>query len=170
MTYKAGIIIGKESDLSVMQEAINVLKEYDISFETAVIQKEKITEQTPAIAKEMYAKGVRVIIAGTRGDANFSNTIAAYFNIPTVGVPCRSENSPNTLETVFSILQQPNEHAVANVALDGAQNAGILAVQILALSNESLQKKILSFKENLKNKILKASQELAQVKFEYKTN
>jgi len=153
-----------------MQEAINVLKEYDISFETVVIQKEKITEKTPAIAKEMYAKGIRVIIAGTRGDANFSNTIAAYFNIPTVGVPCRSENSPNTLETVFSVLQQPNEHAVANVALDGAQNAGILAVQILALSDESLQKKILSFKENLKNKILKASQELTQVKFEYKTN
>jgi len=170
MNYKAGIITSNESDLSAMQEAINILKDYDIDFQTSIINKEKIAEQMPAIAKEMYATGVRVIIAGTRGNANFSNTIASYFNIPTVGVPLRSEKSPNTLATVFSILQQPNEHAVANVALDGAQNAGILAVQILALSDKALQNKILSFKENLKNKILKASQELSQVKFEYKTN
>lgn len=170
MTYKVRIIIGKESDLPIMKEAIKILTEYEVAFEIYIINKDRIVEKMPSQAKEAYESGVRIIIAGTRGDADYSNLIAAYFNIPTIGVPCRSEVSPNTLNTVFSVLHQPNEHAVANVALDSGQNAGILAVQILALSDEALQKKIIAFKENLKNKILKANEELAQVKFEHKTN
>jgi 5-(carboxyamino)imidazole ribonucleotide mutase len=170
MTHKAAIIMGSQADLPIMQEALKILNEYTIAYEIYAINKEKIREEMPSISKDAYAKGVRIVIAGTRDDANFSNTIAAYFNIPTVGIPCRSESSANSLESLFSILQQPNEHAVANVAFDSGQNAGILAVQILGLSDEMLQSKILTFKENLKHKILKANQELTQVKFEYKTN
>ena len=170
MTYKAAIIMGSRSDLPIMQEAIKILNEYNVAFETYTINKEKIVEEISSISREAYAKKVRVIIAGTRGDASFSNTIAEYFNVPIIGIPCRSENSLNSLQSLFGVLQQPNEHAVANVAFDSGQNAGILAVQILALSNKSLQNRIIAFKENLKDKILKANQELTQVKFEYKIN
>ena len=170
MNSKVGIIIGNELDLSIMQEATKVLSEYGIDFEVTTFIPEMLDIQLPTYAKEAYLRGVRVIIAGTRGDANYSNSVASYFNIPTIGIPCKVLNSHNSLESLFSVLQQPNEHAVANVAFDSGQNAGILAVQILALSNTSLQKKILSFKENLKMKILKANEELSKIKFDYKTN
>ncbi len=167
---KVGIIMGGQSDELIMQEAIKVLNEYEVPFETKIIGSVDIKKQMPEFAREAYSRGVRVVIAGTRGEADFSNAVASYFSIPTIGIPCRSLDSSNTLQSLFSILQQPNEFAVANVAFDSGQNAGILAVQVLALSNEVLQKKILAFKESLKNKILKANEELSQVKFENKTN
>jgi 5-(carboxyamino)imidazole ribonucleotide mutase len=171
MCYKVGIITGSEGDSAVIVESIKILNEYDIAFETNIVNKHNIRESLPSLADELYKNGVRVVIAGTKGDANFSNIIASYFNIPTVGIPLRNdEHSPNNLESIFSVLQQPNEHAVANVAFDSGQNAGILAVQILALNNQALQNKVIVLKENLKNKILKANQELTQVKFKYKTN
>jgi 5-(carboxyamino)imidazole ribonucleotide mutase len=168
MNSKVAIIISKETDLDIMNEAIKVLDEYAVQHQII-----KVNEQNADInsfAKNAYNDGIRVIIAGTRGNVNFSNTIAAQTSLPVIGVPCKSEDKANTVESIFSVLQQPNTHPVANVALDAGQNAGILAVQILALADSELQKKVIEFKENLKNKILKADKEMAQFTFEYRTN
>lgn len=166
MNHKVVIITGDDADLSIMNEAIKVLDEYAVQHELIQINNHNIAEKL----SHLHDNNVRVVIAGTRGNHHFANTIAANTTLPVIGVPCKSLSEANTVEAVFSILQTPNEHPVANVALDAGQNAGILAVQILALGDDELQQKVIAFKENLKNKILKADKEMAQFKFEYRTN
>jgi 5-(carboxyamino)imidazole ribonucleotide mutase len=166
MHFKVAVIIGNEADETIMNEAIKVLDEYGVQHQLIQVNHANIGNEL----ENLYTNDVRVIIAGTRDNPNFSNNVAALVTLPVIGVPCKSLQEANTVETVFSVLQQPNDHPVANVALDAGQNAGILAVQILALGNAELQKKVIEFKENLKNKILKADKEMAEIKFEYRTN
>lgn len=170
MTAKVSIIMGSTSDMPIMQEAAKILNDFKIPFEINALSAHRVPEEVANFAKHAYSKGIRVIIAGAGGAAHLPGVVAAFTPIPVIGVPCRSSISIDGWDSVLSILQMPPGIPVATVALDGGQNAGILAVQILAAGDEELMKKVIAFKENLKNKILKANTELAEVKFEFKTN
>ncbi len=170
MTPKVSIIMGSTSDMPIMQEAAKILNEFKIPFEINALSAHRVPEQVAEFAKNAHLKGIRVIIAGAGGAAHLPGVVAAFTPVPVIGVPCRSSISIDGWDSVLSILQMPPGIPVATVALDGGQNAGILAVQILAAGDDELLKKVIDFKENLKNKILKANQELSAVKFEYKTN
>lgn len=170
MTPKVSIIMGSTSDMPIMQEAAKVLNEFKIPFEINALSAHRVPEQVADFAKNAHNKGIRVIIAGAGGAAHLPGVVAAFTPLPVIGVPCRSSISIDGWDSVLSILQMPPGIPVATVALDGGQNAGILAVQILAAGNDDLLKQVVDFKENLKNKILKANKELAEIKFDYKTN
>jgi 5-(carboxyamino)imidazole ribonucleotide mutase len=170
MTPKVSIIMGSTSDMPIMQEAAKILNEFKIPFEINALSAHRVPEQVAEFAKTAHTKGIRVIIAGAGGAAHLPGVVAAFTPLPVIGVPCRSSISIDGWDSVLSILQMPPGIPVATVALDGGQNAGILAVQILAAGNDELLKKVIDYKENLKNKILKANQELSAVKFDYKTN
>jgi len=170
MIPKVSIIMGSTTDMPVMQQAALILNEFKIPFEINALSAHRVPEEVAAFAKSAHTKGIRVIIAGAGGAAHLPGVVAAFTPIPVIGVPCRSAISIDGWDSVLSILQMPPGIPVATVALDGGQNAGILAVQILAAGDDELLKKVIGFKENLKNKILKANKELAAVKFEYKTN
>lgn len=170
MTAKVSIIMGSTSDMPIMQEAAKILNDFKIPFEINALSAHRVPEEVANFAKNAYSKGIRVIIAGAGGAAHLPGVVAAFTAIPVIGVPCRSSISIDGWDSVLSILQMPPGIPVATVALDGGQNAGILAVQILAAGDDELMKKVIAFKENLKNKILKANAELAEVKFEFKTN
>jgi 5-(carboxyamino)imidazole ribonucleotide mutase len=162
--------MGSTSDMPIMQEAAKILNEFKIPFEINALSAHRVPEQVAEFAKSAHTKGIRVIIAGAGGAAHLPGVVAAFTPIPVVGVPCRSSISIDGWDSVLSILQMPPGIPVATVALDGGQNAGILAVQILAAGDDTLLEKVIAFKENLKKKILKANQELTEIKFEYKTN
>ncbi len=166
----ASIIIGNETDKAIMKEAEKVLVEYNIPFEVIILKPELVEQEIAKYATNAYSKGIRVIIAGSAGNFDFITAVANGIAIPVVGVPMRSTTSANNLESVFTKLQQPLSSAIATVALDSGQNAGILAVQILATNDANLTNQILNFKENLKNKILKANEEMSEIKFDYRTN
>ena len=170
MTPKVSIIMGSTSDMPVMQEAAKILNEFKIPFEINALSAHRVPDAVAEFAKNAHAKGVRVIIAGAGGAAHLPGVVAAFSPLPVIGVPCRSSISIDGWDSVLSILQMPPGIPVATVALDGGQNAGILAVQILAAGDDELLKKVIAFKENLKNKILKANKELAEIKFDIKTN
>jgi len=170
MTPKVSIIMGSTSDMPIMQEAAKILNEFKIPFEINALSAHRVPEAVADFAKNAHVKGIRVIIAGAGGAAHLPGVVAAFSPIPVIGVPCRSSISIDGWDSVLSILQMPPGIPVATVALDGGQNAGILAVQILAAGDPELLKKVIDYKENLKNKILKANKELAEVKFDFKTN
>jgi 5-(carboxyamino)imidazole ribonucleotide mutase len=170
MTPKVSIIMGSTSDMPIMQEAAKILNEFKIPFEINALSAHRVPEQVAEFAKSAHTKGIRVIIAGAGGAAHLPGVVAAFTPLPVIGVPCRSSISIDGWDSVLSILQMPPGIPVATVALDGGQNAGILAVQILAAGDDQLLTKVIDFKENLKNKILKANKELADIKFDYKTN
>lgn len=170
MTAKVSIIMGSTSDMPVMQEAAKILNEFKIPFEINALSAHRVPDAVADFAKNAHTKGIRVIIAGAGGAAHLPGVVAAFSPLPVIGVPCRSSISIDGWDSVLSILQMPPGIPVATVALDGGQNAGILAVQILAAGDAELLKKVIEYKENLKNKILKANKELAEVKFDFKTN
>ena len=170
MTPKVSIIMGSTSDMPIMQEAAKILNEFQIPFEINALSAHRVPEQVADFAKNAHKKGIRVIIAGAGGAAHLPGVVAAFTPLPVVGVPCRSSISIDGWDSVLSILQMPPGIPVATVALDGGQNAGILAVQILAAGDDALLQKVADYKENLKKKILKANEELSAVKFDYKTN
>lgn len=170
MTPKVSIIMGSTSDMPIMQQAAQILNEFKIPFEINALSAHRVPEQVAEFAKNAHNKGIRVIIAGAGGAAHLPGVVAAFTPVPVIGVPCRSSISIDGWDSVLSILQMPPGIPVATVALDGGLNAGILAIQILASGDDVLLKKVVEYKENLKNKILKANTELQAVKFEYKTN
>ena len=170
MTPRVSIIMGSTSDMPIMQEAAKILNEFKIPFEINALSAHRVPEQVAEFARTAHSKGVQVIIAGAGGAAHLPGVVAAFTPLPVIGVPCRSSISIDGWDSVLSILQMPPGIPVATVALDGGMNAGILAVQILATGDSDLLQKVIDFKENLKNKILKANKELSEIKFEYKTN
>ena len=162
--------MGSTSDMPIMQEAAKILNEFKIPFEINALSAHRVPEQVADFAKNAHVKGIKVIIAGAGGAAHLPGVVAAFTPLPVIGVPCRSSISIDGWDSVLSILQMPPGIPVATVALDGGMNAGILAVQIIATGNDALLNKVIEYKENLKNKILKANKELSEIKFEYKTN
>ena len=144
-----GIIMGSDSDLSVMQDAAAVLDRFEIGNEVTVVSAHRTPKRLVQYAETAHERGLRVIIAGAGGAAHLPGMVAAISPLPVIGVPIKSSNSIDGWDSVLSILQMPNGVPVATVALNGATNAGLLAVQILAASDEALRTRILDYKEQL---------------------
>ena len=170
MTPKVSIIMGSTSDLPVMEEAAKILDEFKIPFEINALSAHRTPQQAMDFARNAYNRGIKVIIAGAGGAAHLPGVIAALTPLPVIGVPVKSSNSIDGWDSILSILQMPAGIPVATVALNGAKNAGILTAQILATGDEKLMKSIKNFKANLEKKIIKANEELSEVKFKYKVN
>ena len=170
MEAKVSIIMGSTSDLPIMEKAAKVLNDFCIPFELNALSAHRTPQQAMNFARGAYGRGIRVIIAGAGGAAHLPGVVAALTPLPVIGVPVKASISIDGWDSILSILQKPPGIPVATVGLDGAQNAGILAAQILATADENLMKKIVGYKEGLEKKIVQANQELASVKFEYKTN
>jgi len=157
---KVGIIMGSDSDLSIMQEAIDVLKNFGVDTEVDIVSAHRTPEKLFTYATQAHKRGVKVIIAGAGGAAHLPGMVASMSPLPVIGVPVKSRNSIDGWDSVLSILQMPAGVPVATVALDGAKNAGILAAQILGSSDADLMNKIVLFKEELKTKVIKASENM----------
>ena len=170
MKAKISIIMGSTSDLPIMEKAAKILNEFCIPFELNALSAHRTPQQAMDFARSAYNRGIRVIIAGAGGAAHLPGVIAALTPLPVIGVPIKASISIDGWDSILSILQMPPGIPVATVGLDGAQNAGILAAQILATADEQLMKKVIEYKAGLEKKIIQANQELASVKYEYKTN
>ena len=152
--------MGSISDLPVMQQAVDILKSFDIETEVDIVSAHRTPEKLFDYAKNAHNRGISVIIAGAGGAAHLPGMVASMSPLPVIGVPVKSRNSIDGWDSVLSILQMPGGVPVATVALDGAQNAGILAAQIIGSSNKIVLEKILQYKEDLKIKVIKASEGL----------
>jgi len=152
--------MGSISDLPIMQQAIDILKSFDIETEVDIVSAHRTPEKLYDYAKNAHNRGISVIIAGAGGAAHLPGMVASMSPLPIIGVPVKSRNSIDGWDSVLSILQMPGGVPVATVALDGAQNAGILAAQIIGSSNKIVLEKILQYKEDLKTKVIKASENL----------
>ncbi len=170
MNPKVSIIMGSTSDMPIMQEAAKLLNEFKIPFEINALSAHRTPDLVMDFARNAYDRGIRVIIAGAGGAAHLPGVIAAMTPLPVIGVPIKSSNSLDGWDSILSILQMPAGIPVATVALDGARNAGILATQILAIADAEIFAKVKTFKQTLASKITEANKELANVKFDYKTN
>ncbi len=157
---QVGIIMGSNSDYPVMKAAADILEQFGVGVEVEVVSAHRTPEKMFDYAKNAHTRGIKVIIAGAGGAAHLPGMVASLSPLPVIGVPVKSSNSIDGWDSVLSILQMPNGVPVATVALNAAQNAGILAAQIIGAGNEDLMKKIIEFKENLKRKIELANQEL----------
>ncbi len=157
-----GIIMGSTSDLPVMQAAIEILKDFGIETEVDIVSAHRTPDKLFDYGKHAHERGLQVIIAGAGGAAHLPGMIASLSPLPVIGVPVKSRNSIDGWDSVLSILQMPGGVPVATVALDGAQNAGILAAQILGASDPDILKKIQGYKEGLKNKVLQGAESLKQ--------
>ena len=147
---KVGVIMGSKSDLPVMQDAIDILKGFDIQVEVDIVSAHRTPEKLFDYGKNAHTKGFTVIIAGAGGAAHLPGMIASLSPLPVIGVPVKSSNSIDGWDSVLSILQMPGGVPVATVALNGAKNAGILAAQIIGTQDRCVLDKILAYKEGLK--------------------
>ena len=168
MKAKVSIIMGSTSDLPVMEKAAKILNDFKIPFEINALSAHRTPEEVEKFAKGAKERGVEVIIAGAGMAAHLPGVIAAMTSLPVIGVPINA--SLDGLDSLLAIVQMPPGIPVATVGINGAQNAGILAAQILAAGDDKLKQVLVEYKENLKTKIVKANKELSKVKFEYKTN
>lgn len=160
--------MGSTSDLAVMKQSAEFLEEMEIPFEVNALSAHRVPEQVMEFAKNASERGVKVIIAGAGGAAHLPGVVASYTHLPVIGVPIKSSNSIDGWDSVLSILQMPAGIPVATVALDGAKNAAILALQMLALSDSTIADKLIKFKKELANKVKVANKELESLKFKYK--
>lgn len=168
MNAVVSIIMGSTSDLPVMEKAAKLLDEFQIPFEINALSAHRTPDEVADFAKNAKSRGIKVIIAAAGMAAHLGGVIASMTTLPVIGVPIKS--SMEGLDSLLSIVQMPPGIPVATVGINGAMNAAILAVQILALSDESLDRKFAQYKSDLKNKITKANAELSEVKFDYKVN
>ena len=162
------IIMGSTSDLPVMEQAAKFFDEMEIPFEINALSAHRTPERVMEFSENAHKRGIKVIIAGAGGAAHLPGVIAAGTILPVIGVPVRSSLSIDGWDSILSILQMPSGIPVATVALDGARNAAILAAQILAHSDESVRQKLLQFKKNLKQKVIKANEELKLADFRFR--
>lgn len=157
---KVAIIMGSQSDLPVMQEAIDVLHQLGIATQVDIVSAHRTPEKLVDFSMTAHKNGINVIIAGAGGAAHLPGMVASMSPLPVIGVPVKSSNSIDGWDSVLSILQMPGGVPVATVALNGAKNAGILAAQIIGASNPEVLQKIIDYKQSLKEAVLKASSEL----------
>ncbi|MBD3583701.1 5-(carboxyamino)imidazole ribonucleotide mutase [Flavobacterium sp. D33] len=157
---KVAIIMGSISDLPVMQDAIDILKQFDIETEVDIVSAHRTPEKLFDFSNNAHKRGISVVIAGAGGAAHLPGMVASMSPLPVIGVPVKSSNSIDGWDSVLSILQMPGGVPVATVALNGAKNAGILAAQIIGSANKDVLQKIVAYKEGLKQAVLKASDEL----------
>ncbi|MGB0870915.1 MAG: 5-(carboxyamino)imidazole ribonucleotide mutase [Flavobacteriales bacterium] len=160
MAARVGIIMGSKSDLPVMQEGIDALKELGIEVEVKIVSAHRTPDWMFDYAKSAHERGIQVIVAGAGGAAHLPGMVASLSPLPVIGVPVKSSNSIDGWDSVLSILQMPGGVPVATVALNGAKNAGLLAAQILGASDLDVRQKMIDYKNALKKKIDKQNEEL----------
>lgn len=168
MTPIVSIIMGSTSDLPVMEKAAKFLDDMDVPFEMNALSAHRTPAEVESFARNAKTRGIRVIIAGAGMAAALPGVIAASTTVPVIGVPIKS--MLDGLDAMLSIIQMPPGIPVATVGVNGAQNAAILAVEMLALADEALAKRLEQYKDSLKEKIVKANAELATVCYKNKTN
>ena len=162
------IIMGSTSDLPIMEKTAQLLNDFEIPFEMNALSAHRTPEEVETFAKNAEARGIKVIIAAAGMAAHLPGVIAASTPLPVIGVPI---NSPlDGMDALLAIVQMPPGIPVATVGINASLNAGILAVQMLAVGDEALQTKLAQYKEDLKKKIVKANEDLAKVSFKFKTN
>ncbi|WP_281542426.1 5-(carboxyamino)imidazole ribonucleotide mutase [Maribacter aestuarii] len=154
---KVAVVMGSTSDLPVMQEAIDILKGFDIPVDVDIVSAHRTPEKLFDFSKNAHTKGYSVIIAGAGGAAHLPGMVAAMSPLPVIGVPVKSSNSIDGWDSILSILQMPGGVPVATVALNGAKNAGILAAQIIGSSDKCVLDKIIFYKEGLKQKVMEGA-------------
>ena len=152
--------MGSKSDLPVMQDAIDILKDFEIDCEVKIVSAHRTPDKMFEYAKNAKENGIKVIIAGAGGAAHLPGMVASITTLPVIGVPVKSRNSIDGWDSVLSILQMPNGVPVATVALNGSKNAGILAIQIIGLSNNQIAGKLVKYKSDLKQKVINSEKEL----------
>jgi len=155
-----GIIMGSSSDLKVMKDAADVLKELGIEFEMTVVSAHRTPELMFEYAKGAADRGLKVIIAGAGGAAHLPGMVASLTPLPVIGVPVKSSNSIDGWDSILSILQMPNGVPVATVALNAAKNAGILATQIIGSSDKVVLQRMIEYKESMKSKVMDSKDEV----------
>jgi 5-(carboxyamino)imidazole ribonucleotide mutase len=155
-----GIIMGSDSDLPIMQDAIEILESFDIQIEVDIVSAHRTPDKLYDYSKNAHKRGVKVIIAGAGGAAHLPGMVASMSPLPVIGVPVKSSNSIDGWDSILSILQMPGGVPVATVALNGAKNAGILAAQIIGASDKCVQDRIIAYKEGLKLKVEQASKKV----------
>ena len=168
MEPSVSIIMGSTSDLPVMKKAADFLNDIKIPFEINALSAHRTPEEVEEFAKNAEGRGIKVIIAAAGMAAHLPGVIASMTKIPVIGVPIKA--SLDGLDALLAIVQMPPGIPVATVGIDGAQNAGILAAQIVALTDKDLAGRMADFKMGLKKKIVKANEELKEVKYSFKTN
>jgi len=156
----AGIIMGSDSDMNIMEAAAKILKKFDVAYEITIVSAHRTPMRMVDYAASAYSRGLKVIIAGAGGAAHLPGMVASLTTLPVIGVPIKSSNSIDGWDSILSILQMPNGVPVATVALNAAKNAGILAAEILAIADESLSKKLISFKKEMKEEVEKKAEKI----------
>ncbi len=154
---KVGIIMGSKSDYPVMKDAVEILEFFEIDFEIDIVSAHRTPEKMMEYSKNAHKNGISVIIAGAGGAAHLPGMVASNSPLPVIGVPIKSRNSIDGWDSILSILQMPGGVPVATVALNGAKNGAILAVEILGSNNSKIQDKIIAYKKDLENKVKSSS-------------
>jgi 5-(carboxyamino)imidazole ribonucleotide mutase len=168
MKPKVSIIMGSTSDLPVMEKAAAIFDEFEIPFEINALSAHRTPHEVEKFASKARENGIEVIIAAAGMAAHLPGVIASMTTIPVIGVPINA--TLDGMDALLAIVQMPPGIPVATVGINGSLNAAILAVQILAIGDKSLQNKLLKYKENLKRKIVEANEQLSMVKYKFKTN
>tara|TARA_R100001369_G_scaffold88319_2_gene124714 strand:- start:1209 stop:1706 length:498 start_codon:yes stop_codon:yes gene_type:complete len=161
---KVGIIMGSTSDMPVMEDAIEILKGFDIEVEVDIVSAHRTPDKLFDYGKNAHTRGINVIIAGAGGAAHLPGMIASLSPLPVIGVPVKSSNSIDGWDSVLSILQMPGGVPVATVALNGAKNAGILAAQIIGSTDKCVLDKVVAYKEGLKIKVEEGAKKVREGK------
>lgn len=159
-----GIIMGSDSDLPIMQDAAKTLDEFDIPYEVTIVSAHRTPERMYEYAKNAKERGIKVIIAAAGGSAHLPGMVASLTPLPVIGVPIKTKNLDG-LDSLLSIVQMPPGIPVATVAINGAKNAGILAVQMLGISDKKLEKKLIAYKQQLASKVEEKAKKLERVGF-----
>lgn len=158
---KISIIMGSDSDLRIMDAAAAIIKDFEVDFELTVVSAHRTPERLVDYAQNAHLRGVEVVIAGAGGAAHLPGMVAAISPLPVIGVPIKSSNSIDGWDSVLSILQMPGGVPVATVALDGAKNAGLLALQILSVGDKTIRDKMIAYKNGLKETVLEKARKVS---------
>ena len=157
-----GIIMGSDSDLTVMQAAADILSQFGVAFEINIVSAHRTPVRMMEYASSAVERGLKIIIAGAGGAAHLPGMVASLTTLPVIGVPVKSSNSVDGWDSILSILQMPNGVPVATVALNAAKNAGILAAEILGTYDEAVSKKLMEFKKEMKEEVERKAERIAQ--------
>jgi len=154
------VIMGSDSDLNVMQDAIDILKSMGIPAEVTIVSAHRTPERLMEFSSNAHKRGIKVVIAGAGGAAHLPGMVASMTPLPVIGVPVKASISIAGIDSLLSIVQMPPGVPVATVAINAARNAGLLAAQILSVANEDLQMKIIAFKKDMKDTVLKKAEKM----------
>lgn len=159
---KIAVVMGSISDMPIMQDAIDIIKEFGVEVEVDIVSAHRTPEKLVVFSSHAHNRGIQVIIAGAGGAAHLPGMVASMSPLPVIGVPVKSSNSIDGWDSVLSILQMPGGVPVATVALNGGKNAGLLALQILGSQNEEIRNQMIAYKNGLRDAVLKAAASLKQ--------